>query len=105
MLVVHHLVCVTCSCWRGGTCDLSHRTIRSAALKHSLLQVPAAQASNQSAWTQSGSSAGLPQGVGSSLCNNLYNQPCGQDITTASSPLAWIKFQVSGVQLALGPID
>ena len=66
------------------------------ALEHCLsAQVPAVQSTNQTAWTESGSSPGLDENlaVGGSLCDNLYNEPCGTQIVK-SDPLSFIKFQV-----------
>ena len=60
-----------------------------------LLQFPGAQAVNQTAWRQSGTSAGIESDVAGSLCNNEYNKPCGSSINnTALPPLYFIKFQV-----------
>ena len=80
-------VCV-CVCVRGLKPHLAR------ANRGGGLQIPTAQATNQTAWTASGTSSGLPQGVGSSLCNNEPNQPCGSEATYGSSPLAFIKLQV-----------
>lgn len=60
------------------------------------VQFPGAQPSNQSAWTNSGTSAGVDPGVASSLCNNELGKPCGSIVNQSSTPpLSFIKFQVS----------
>lgn len=54
---------------------------------------------NQTAWTDSGSTVGgVDSSVAGSLCNNLYNRPCGGS-TVSSEKLEFLKFQVrmSGV--------
>lgn len=38
---------------------------------------------NQTAWLQSGSSQGLPVGVGNTLCNNQAGLPCGASQSNA----------------------
>ena len=52
---------------------------------------PNVQETNQTAWSDSGSSEGLPVGVGNTLCNNEAGVPCGASQSNAQVPPSFIR--------------
>jgi len=61
---------VSVPCPVGGT-YLQYQFLNTAT------PIPLIEDTHQTAWLESGTSEGLPAGVGDTLCNNLTNEPCG----------------------------